>query len=102
MSELQLKILYRRKKLQKKRLNKTNSVKIHKKLMIIVNIEEENLYIPWTTWGISMKFSGKMTYSNIKNHKKSGLHSLPFSVSVSVSLSISLSLPVSLSLKVWN
>ena len=26
----------------------------------IVNIEEENLCILWTTWGISMNFSGKM------------------------------------------
>ena len=31
-----------------------------KKLMKIVNIEGENLHIFWTTWGISIKLSGKM------------------------------------------
>ena len=30
-----------------------------KKLMKIVNIEDENFHIFWTTWGISMKLSGK-------------------------------------------
>ena len=39
--------------------------------MNIVNIEEENLHIFWMTWGISVKFSGKMT-----SHKKSGLYPL--------------------------
>ena len=34
-----------------------------------VNIERENLHIFWTTWGTSMKFSGK-TWLNIKTHKK--------------------------------
>ena len=28
--------------------------------MKILNIDEENLHIFWTTWGISMKFSGKI------------------------------------------
>ena len=30
------------------------------KLMKIVDIDGENLHIFWTTWGISMKLSGKM------------------------------------------
>ena len=34
--------------------------KIFEKLTKIVNNEEENLHIFWTSWGISMKFSGKM------------------------------------------
>ena len=34
-----------------------------------VNIERENLHILWTTWGTSIKFSGKM-WLNIKSHKK--------------------------------
>ena len=38
--------------------------------MKILNIDGENLQIFWTTWGILMNFSGKMTYDNIKNHKK--------------------------------
>ena len=32
----------------------------------------ENLHIFWTTWQISMKFSGQMWL--IESHKKSGLH----------------------------
>ena len=28
--------------------------------MKIANIDRENLNISWTTWGISIKFSGKM------------------------------------------
>ena len=36
-----------------------------------INMERENLYILWTTWGTSMKFSGK-TLLNIKSHKKQG------------------------------
>ena len=40
-----------------------------------VNIERENLHIFWTTWGTSMKFSGK-TWLNIKSHKKTRLHPL--------------------------
>ena len=31
-----------------------------KKLIKIVSIEEENLHIYWTTWGISMKLLGNM------------------------------------------
>ena len=34
------------------------------KLMKIVNIDRENLYIVWTTGGISMKFSGKIWRNN--------------------------------------
>ena len=34
--------------------------KIWKKLIKLVSIEEENLHIYWTTWGISMKLSGNM------------------------------------------
>ena len=41
-----------------------------------VNIEQENFHIFWTTWGTSMKFSGKMWLS-IKS-KKTRLH--PFSL----------------------
>ena len=43
----------------------------------MVNIYGENLHIFGTTWGISMKFSGKMkdvTYDKIKSHNKPGLH----------------------------
>ena len=36
------------------------NVKKSKKLLKLVNIDEENLHIFQTTWGISMKFSGKM------------------------------------------
>ena len=36
------------------------NVKKPEKLMKTVNIDGENLYIFWTTWDISMKFSGKM------------------------------------------
>ena len=36
----------------------------------IANIDREILHISWTTWAISMKFSGK----NIKSHKKPGFH----------------------------
>ena len=41
--------------------------------MKIANVDGDSLF--WTTWGISMKFSGKMTicqyvsYGNIKSHK---------------------------------
>ena len=31
-----------------------------KKLIKTVNIERKNLHIFWTTWGITIKFSGKM------------------------------------------
>ena len=40
-----------------------------------VNIEQENLHIFQTTWGTSMKFSGK-TWLNIKIHEKTRLHPL--------------------------
>ena len=43
--------------------------------MTMVNIEE-NLHIFWTSWGISVKFSGKM-WLIILSHKKPGFH--PFS-----------------------
>ena len=36
------------------------ATKKYEKLIKIVNINEENLHIFWTTWGISMKFSAKM------------------------------------------
>ena len=36
------------------------NVKKSKKLVNVVNIEEENLHIFWTSWEIPMKFSGKM------------------------------------------
>ena len=36
------------------------NAKKSEKLSKIVNIEEENLHIFWTSWGISIKFSGKM------------------------------------------
>ena len=48
-----------------------------KKLTKVVNIEEENLHIFWTTKGISMKFTGKMWLMIISKVKKEGLH--PFS-----------------------
>ena len=41
------------------------NVKKSEKLMKIVNIEEENLHIFWTRWGISMKFPGKMSLTII-------------------------------------
>ena len=53
--------------LQQKNLKKS------KKLLKIVIIEEENLNIYQTTWGLSMKFSGKI---KIENNKKPGLYHL--------------------------
>ena len=55
------------------------SVKESKKLMKIVNTDEENLHIFRTTFGISIKFPRKVWLNNIniKSHKKSGLY--PFS-----------------------
>ena len=50
-------------------------VKKSKKLMKIVHMEEENLYIFQTTWDISIKFLGKMWLTindNIKRHEKPG------------------------------
>ena len=45
------------------------------KLMQIVTIEEENLQMFWTSWGIWMKFSEKLPLIIIlKNHKKPGVH----------------------------
>ena len=41
------------------------------KLMKIVNIEEENLHIFWTSWGISMKFPEKMSLMIILKVRKS-------------------------------
>ena len=38
---------------------KQGKVEKSEKSMKIVNIEGENLPISWTTWGMSMKFSGK-------------------------------------------
>ena len=50
------------------------NVKKSKKSTKIVNIEEENLRLFWTTWAILMKFSRKMIilnyHDNIKSHKK--------------------------------
>ena len=58
-------------------LQQENSKK-PEKLMKIVNIEEENLHIFWTSWGISIKFYKKeATYDKIKPHKNPGRH--PFS-----------------------
>ena len=39
---------------------KLANIKKSKVLIKIVNIDEKNLYIFLTTWGISMKFSGKV------------------------------------------
>ena len=41
----------------------------------IVNIEEENFNIFWTTWRI-LTFRKAVTYDNIKSHTKSMLHPL--------------------------
>ena len=46
------------------------NLKKSKKLMKIVNIEGENLHIIWTTWEISMKFSGKIRLMILKVTKK--------------------------------
>ena len=54
------------------------SVKESKKLMKIVNTDEENLHIFRTTFGISIKFPRKVWLNNIniESHKKSGLYPL--------------------------
>ena len=39
-----------------------------------LNINGENLKMFWTTWGISMTFSGKMWLMIILSHRKPGLH----------------------------
>ena len=40
-----------------------------------VNIDEESLHIFWTTWGILMRFSGKMSFMIIlKFTKNQGFH----------------------------
>ena len=49
------------------------NVEKFEKLIKMVNIEEENLHIFWTSWGISMKVSGKMWVMRIlKVTKKQG------------------------------
>ena len=49
------------------------NVKKSKKLMKIVNIDRENYHIFWTTWRISMNFSGKMWLTTVlKFTKKQG------------------------------
>ena len=45
------------------------NVKKFEKLMKIVDIEEEDFYLFWTNWGISMIFSKDVTYDNIKGYK---------------------------------
>ena len=48
-----------------------------KKLMKIVNIDKENVHSLRTTWGLSMKFSGKMCLMIIlKVTKMPGLYPL--------------------------
>ena len=44
--------------------------------MKIANIDKEILHIVWTTWGISIKFSGKMWLMIILSHKKPEFRSL--------------------------
>ena len=41
-----------------------------KKVMNIVNIDGENLHIFWTSWEISMKYSGKMWFMMILKFTK--------------------------------
>ena len=49
------------------------NVKKSEKLMKIVNIDGENYHIFWTTWRISMNFSGKMWLTTVlKFTKKQG------------------------------
>ena len=48
------------------------NVEKSEKLMNKINIEEENLHILWTTWGISTNFSEKMRLMIIS--QKIGLH----------------------------
>ena len=69
--------------------------------MKIVNIEGANLHIFWTTWGVSMTFSGKIWLMVIlkkvtKNQASLSLSLLSLSVSL-FSLSVSLCLCLSLS-----
>ena len=40
--------------------SKQGNIKKSKKGVKVVNIEEENLYLSWRTWWISMKFLGNM------------------------------------------
>ena len=43
--------------------------------MKIVNIEEENIHIFWTTWGNQIKFFRKdVPNDNIERHKKTESH----------------------------
>ena len=44
--------------------------------MKVDNINRDILRIIWTTWEISMTFSGKMWLDNIKSHKKTEFHPL--------------------------
>ena len=51
----------------------TSKCQKSEQLMKILNIEEKNLHIFWTNWGISTKFSGKMCLMIIlKVTKKQG------------------------------
>ena len=52
------------------------NVKISEKQIKIVNIEEEDLHILWTTWVVSIKFSGMWLMIISKVTKKQGA-SLP-------------------------
>ena len=57
------------------------NVKKSKKLMKIVNIEEEGLHIFWTTWGnFNEIFMKDVAPDNIKSYEKAGFLSL-FSLS---------------------
>ena len=56
----------------------SKNLKNREKLMKIANIGREILHIFWTTWGNSMKVSGKMCFKIILSHKKPGLHPLFF------------------------
>ena len=42
------------------------------KFMKIANIDKEVLHNFWTTWGVSMKFSGNMWFMIISNKKQQG------------------------------
>ena len=42
------------------------------KSMKIANIDGERFHIFWTTWGISMEFSWKMSYDNSQGNEKHG------------------------------
>ena len=63
-------------------------LKKSKKLMKIANIDREILHIFWTTWGNSMKFSGKMCFKIILSLKKPGFHPLIRRYKLQVCLSV--------------